>query len=261
MDISAGNCHGSKMYHYSTVSKCEKTTSIYPSQGRFGIMPGPLRPHTNCSFVSLGYHIPPFWNILHLASFTPPELWSAAHLPSQEVEDFSPCFAFSHTDFASTYSQSAGKCQAGIGKMSFYIPDSVIVAYGALLIHKESPRSIFCQFLWLKWKTEANFQSVSAHVPLNSWLVSLFGFDKHNLISAGISLPAQPTYCTISFCVCARPQFDHMRMVQWRNTLKLSQVSRFIHTAAHWDFWSSPKSSNAWALLYQHCYVDAACAS
>lgn len=110
-------------------------------------------------------------------------------------------------DLASLCLQSAGKCQAGIGKTSFSVPDSLIVAYGSPLFQKESLRRIFCKFLWLKGKRGANFQSVSADVPSNSWLASLFGLDKRNLISAGISLPAKPTYSIISFRVCAWPQF------------------------------------------------------
>lgn len=111
--------------------------------GKFGIISDPLRPHTNCSFVTVDCHILPFWNILHLASFIPPDSRSAAHFPPQEVDDFPPYFTFSHTRLCkymfSVIRQVWGQYWAKV----LHIPDSLTVARGALLFHKESPISIF----------------------------------------------------------------------------------------------------------------------
>lgn len=43
-----------------------------------------------------------------------------------------------------------------------------------------------CQFLWLMWKTEADFQSVSTDV--SSMTVPLFGLEKRNLLNESTSL-------------------------------------------------------------------------
>lgn len=110
-------------------------------------------------------------------------------------------------DFACACSLSAGKCQAGIGKMSFCVWQSSSSIWRSLVSQGAAKKRGFCQFLWLRWKTEANFQRVSVDATLSSRLISLFELDKHNLTSAGISLPAKPTYWTTSFCVCTWPRF------------------------------------------------------
>lgn len=143
MDILVRNCHGSKMYHYSTISECEKTTSIYPSQGRFGNIPGPLRPHTHCSFVSPGCHIPPFWNIFTSGFFY--TSWITKHSTSSATGGR---WFFAMPYFLSRKTlQAHVLCQQASGRLVLgkcpFVPDSLVVAYGALLFHKESPRSIF----------------------------------------------------------------------------------------------------------------------
>lgn len=98
-------------------------------------------------------------------------------------------YFLSHETMQSMCSQSGSKCQTGCGNMSLHIPDSLVAACGSLLFHKESLAFLPVLMTHMEDR-EVNLQSVSGDVPLNSQLVSLFGFDEHN-ISKDIFLPAK----------------------------------------------------------------------
>lgn len=72
--------------------KGEKTNSSYPSHGRLGVIL--ILTPTAALLVQAATSYP---SETLLASFTPPQTGSAAHLSPQEIGYFSLCFAFSYT--------------------------------------------------------------------------------------------------------------------------------------------------------------------
>lgn len=151
------NCCGSKMYHYSMISKVRKPFLATPPKaglGLFLLLCG-LTPNAAwlvwaaTSYPSKTFHI---WLLLHLLN---QELQHIFHHRRQMIS-LHP-FTSSHTRLGKHVLPVSRQAPAWSQENSLCVPGSPRVAHCALLFHKQSPRWILlCQFLWPRGKTGEN---------------------------------------------------------------------------------------------------------